>query len=167
MEAWLASLSSNGGNYIRVWLSNDFWDVEHEKSGVYDEDKARRIDRMLDLCRKYGIRVKLTMEHFRSIGGGSQPWADKPLHNVANGGTAQSVADFFDGEPSRALFMNKIAWYGKRYGDQPVVYGWELWNEINAVSGRGNIMAWTEIMLARTAQDLSQEHGHAEPGELR
>jgi len=148
MEAWLASLSSNGGNYIRVWVSNDFWDVEHERSGVYDEAKARRIDRMLDLCRKYGIRVKLTMEHFRSIGGGRQAWADKPLHNLANGGTAQSVADFFDGEPSRSLFKNKIAWYGERYGNQPVVYGWELWNEINAVSGGGNIMAWTEIMLA-------------------
>jgi len=148
MEAWLASLSSNGGNYIRVWLSNDFWDVEHEKSGVYDEEKARRIDRMLDLCRKYGIRVKLTMEHFRSIGGGRQAWADKPLHNVANGGTAKSVADFFDGEASRDQFKRKIEWYGKRYGDQPVVYGWELWNEINAVSGRGDIMAWTQIMLA-------------------
>ena len=35
MEAWLAFLSSDGGNYIRVWLSHDFWDVEHEKSGVY------------------------------------------------------------------------------------------------------------------------------------
>ena len=148
MEAWLAALSSNGGNYIRVWLSNDFWDVEHEKSGVYDEEKAKRIDRMLDLCRKYGIRVKLTMEHFRSIGGGRQAWADKPLHNVANGGTAQSMADFFDGEASREQFKRKIAWYGKRYGNQPVVYGWELWNEVNAVSGRGDIMAWSETMLA-------------------
>jgi hypothetical protein len=24
MEDWIARLSSNGGNYIRVWLSNDF-----------------------------------------------------------------------------------------------------------------------------------------------
>ena len=148
MEAWLASLSSNGGNYIRVWLSNDFWDVEHEKSGVYDEEKAKRSDRMLELCRKYGIRVKLTMEHFRSIGGGRQAWADKPLHNVLNGGTAQSMADFFDGEASREQFKRKIAWYGKRYGDQPVVFGWELWNEVNAVNGRGNTMAWSQLMLA-------------------
>ena len=146
-ESWLSSLSSNGGNYIRVWLSNDFWDVEHEKSGVYDEAKALRIDRMLDLCRKYGIRVKLTMEHFRTIGGGRQAWADKPLHNAANGGTARSMDDFFDGEASRALFERKIAWYGKRYGDQPVVYGWELWNEINAVSGHGDILGWSELML--------------------
>jgi hypothetical protein len=103
---------------------------------------------MLDLCRKYGIRVKLTMEHFRSIGGGRQAWADKPLHHVANGGTAQSMPDFFDGEPSREQFKRKIAWYGNRYGNQPVVYGWELWNEVNAVNGRGNIMAWSEMMLA-------------------
>jgi hypothetical protein len=148
MEGWLASLSSNGGNYIRVWLSNPFWDVEFEKSGVYDAERAKRADRLLDLCRKYHIRVKLTMEHFRSIGGGRQAWADKPLHNVANGGPAQSMADFFGGEASRAQFKRKIEWYANRYGDQPIVYGWELWNEINAVTGNGDIMAWTEIMLA-------------------
>jgi hypothetical protein len=26
-EEWLAKLAANGGNYIRVWLSNPFWDV--------------------------------------------------------------------------------------------------------------------------------------------
>ena len=156
MEDWLANLSANGGNYIRVWLSNEFWDVEHEKSGVYDEKKAQRIDRLFDLCRKHGIRVKLTMEHFRSIGGGRQPWADKPLHNVANGGTARSMADFFDGEASRELFKRKIAWYGARYGDQPVIYGWELWNEINAVNDPGDIMAWTRVMLAELHHTFPQ-----------
>jgi hypothetical protein len=147
MEAWLASLSGNGGNYIRVWLSNPFWDVEHERSGVYDAARARRIDALLEMCRRYNIRVKMTMEHFRSIGGGTLQWADKPLHNVSNGGTAQSMADFFDGEASRARFRRKIEWYRERYGDQPYIYGWELWNEINAVGGGGDYMAWTQLML--------------------
>lgn len=146
MEAWLDSLASNGGNYIRVWLSNPFWDVEHERSGVYDAEKAKRIDRLIEMCRKRGIRVKMTLEHFRSIGGGRQRWADKPLHNMVNGGTASSIADFFDGEASRAQFRKKIRWYADRYGDESVIYGWELWNEINAVSG-GDYMAWTEVML--------------------
>ncbi len=145
-EEWLSKLSANGGNYIRVWLSNAFWDVEHEKSGVYDEARARLVDRALEMCRQRGIRVKMTMEHFRSVGGGPQSWADKPLHHVSNGGTAQSMADFFDGEPSRERFRGKIEWYAKRYGDQPVIYGWELWNEVNAVRG-GNYLAWTEAML--------------------
>jgi hypothetical protein len=146
-EEWLAKLAANGGNYIRVWLSNPLWDVEHDKSGVYDEAKARQIDRMLEMCRKHGIRVKMTIEHFRSIGGGTQAWADKPLHHVSQGGPAQSIADFFDGEAPRAQFRRKIEWYANRYGDQPVVYGWELWNEVNAVRG-GNYLAWTEVMLA-------------------
>ena len=147
MDEWLTQLSSNGGNYIRVWISDPFWAVEHEKSGVYDEARAKRIDRLFEMCGRHGIRVKLTMEHFRSIGGGKQSWADDPLHNIANGGTAQSMADFFDGEPSRAQFRSKIEWYGKRFGDRPEIYAWELWNEINAVSGEGDIMNWTRIML--------------------
>jgi hypothetical protein len=155
MESWLESLSSNGGNYIRVWVSNPFWDIENEKSGVYDQAQARRIDRLLELCEQHGIRVKLTLEHFRSIGGGSQKWADKPLHHVSNGGPAQSIADFFDGEASRAQFRQKIRWYGERYGPRPIIYGWELWNEVNAVRG-GDYMTWTGLMLAELHKTFPQ-----------
>ena len=69
MDEWMQKLATNGGNYIRVWVSSPFWDVEHAKSGVYDEAKAKRIDAMLDMARRYGIRVKMTLEHFRSIDG--------------------------------------------------------------------------------------------------
>ena len=143
---WLDALSASGGNYVRFWMSNPFWDVEHQKSGVYDEEKARLIERALEMCSARGIKVKLTIEHFRSIGGGPQSWADKPLHHIDNGGTARSIADFFDGEPSRARFREKIAWLKKRFGDRPEVFGWEFWNEINAVRG-GDYLAWTEAML--------------------
>jgi len=145
-EAWLAALSANGGNYIRVWLGNPFWDVEHIKSGAYDGEKARRIDRLLDLCRRYRLRVKMTMEHFRTIGEPGKSWADKPLHHVSNGGPASSIADFFDGEASRAQFRRKIRWYTERYGAQPIIFAWELWNEIDAVRG-GDYMSWTQLML--------------------
>ncbi len=148
-ESWIQQLSANGGNYIRVWLSSPFWDVEHEESGIYDEEKAQRIDRMLEMCRERGIRAKLTLEHFRTIGDdvpNKKSWNDKPLHHADNGGTATSIADFFDGEASRALFRKKIRWFADRYGDDPIIYGWELWNEVNAVRG-GDYMAWTEVML--------------------
>ena len=146
LEAWLDSLAANGGNYIRVWLSNPFWSVEHTKFGVYDEERARRIDRLLALCRARGIRVKMTIEHFRSVGGGHQKWADNPLWNVDHGGPAKSISDFFDGKASRAAFRRKLAWYGERFGSRPEIYGWELWNEVNAVNG-GDYLAWTEAML--------------------
>ena len=150
MDEWLGKLARNGGNYARVWLSSPFWDVEHRKSGEYDEAKALRIDELFRIARRHGIRLKLTLEHFREMT--DQPrqrWANKPLHLVARGGTASGMADFFDGEASRARFKQKLAWYAARYGDDPTVFGWELWNEINAVrAGESHYMPWTAAMLA-------------------
>jgi hypothetical protein len=40
MDEWMRKLSANGGNFIRLWLSNPFFDVEHEEAGVYNEEKA-------------------------------------------------------------------------------------------------------------------------------
>jgi hypothetical protein len=152
---WLDKLRANGGNYIRVWLSNPFWDVEHARSGEYDESRAKLIDAMLGMVRDRGIRVKMTLEHFRSIGGGPQAWADKPLHHVTHGGTATSIADFFDGEASRAQFRKKIEWYAQRFGSRPEIFGWELWNEINAVRG-GDYLSWTEAMLQHLHRHFPQ-----------
>ena len=146
METWMTELATNGGNYIRVWLGNPFFDVEHTHSGEYDEAKAQRIDALLNIASRDGIRVKLCLEHFRSLKGGRQSWANKPLHLVANGGTATNINDFFDGTASRELFKKKLAWFAHRFGSNPTVFGWELWNEINAVQG-GDYMAWTELML--------------------
>jgi len=68
------------------------------------------------------------------------------MHHEKNGGPAKSIADFFDGEAPREQFRGKIRWYAARYPARPEIFGWELWNEINAVRG-GGYMAWTEAML--------------------
>jgi hypothetical protein len=150
MDEWMQKLADNGGNYARVWISSPFWDVEHEKSGVYDEAQARRIDELLKMAKQHGIRLKLTLEHFREMT--DQPrqrWANKPLHLVANGGTATNMGDFFSGPASREQFRKKLAWLAKRYGDQPIIYGWELWNEVNAVrASQAEYLPWSEAMLA-------------------
>ncbi len=133
METWLRKLSANGGNYARIWLSNPFFDVEHGESGRYDPERAKRIDDLLALAHKYGIRLKLCTEHFRHLGEGTQTWAAKPQHLLANGGPARDTADFFNGDAGRRQYKRKLAWYADRYGDEPMVFGWELWNEMNAV----------------------------------
>lgn len=150
MNAWFTKLAAQGGNYVRVWLSAPFWDVEHAQSGQYDETKAGRIDEMLRMAQEHGIRVKLTLEHFREMAAQPrQAWANKPLHLRENGGPATGMADFFDGEASRRQFEAKLDWLARRYGDNPAVYGWELWNEVNAVStDAAHYMPWTEHMLA-------------------
>ena len=142
----MEQLQANGGNYIRVWLSNPFFDVEHDRCGDYDEAKAKRIDALLAMAARHGIRIKMCLEHFRHLGDGRQSWAAKPLHLVANGGTATNISDFFNGTASREQFKKKLAWFAHRFGDNPSVFGWELWNEINAVQG-GDYLRWTEVML--------------------
>lgn len=148
MEQWIEALAEHGGNFLRIWMSSGFWDPEHEQAGVFDEQRAKRIDALLELARRYGIRVKITIEHFREIDPGNvrQSWAAKPLHHVSRGGTARDMADWLANEPSRAAFRRKLDWLQKRFGDQPLVFGWELWNEINAVRG-GDYLAWSEAML--------------------
>jgi len=146
MEAWFQKLSAQGGNYVRIWLSNPFFDVEHERSGVFDEERAKRIEALLALAKKYGIRLKLCTEHFRHLGEGTQVWAAKPQHLIQNGGPAKDTADFFLGEAGRAQYKRKLAWYAKRYDCDPIIFGWELWNEMDAV--RANVWEpWTAEML--------------------
>jgi hypothetical protein len=149
MDEWIGKLAAHGGNYLRVWLSSPFWDVETGKSGVYEEDKAKRIDQVLSICRKHGVRVKFTMEHFRAIDeSGKQPWARKDIHHVTRGGPAKSMDDFYQNPASREQFKRKLAWFQKRYGSDPTVYGWELWNEIDAVRSKPESwMPWTQEML--------------------
>ena len=144
MEVWLKNLSAHGGNYARIWLSSRYFDIEHERSGRYDPQQAGHIDELLRLAARCHVRLKLCLEHFRTIEG--KDWAAKPLHHVSNGGPASSIADFFDSPRCRSQFKGKLAWFAQRYGDDPNVFGWELWNEVNCVGG-GDWMAWTEDML--------------------
>jgi hypothetical protein len=162
MDDWMKSLSENGGNFLRVWLSSPFWDVEHQRCGQYDPAVGKRIDRLFAMARKYNLYLKLTIEHFREIDpddpyAKQRPWATKPLHHVSRGGTATSMDDWFTGESSRGQFRKKLDWYAERYGSDPIVFGWELWNEVNAVRSR-EYLPWTELML--------DELGRRFPGNL-
>ncbi|MGE5294422.1 MAG: cellulase family glycosylhydrolase [Solirubrobacterales bacterium] len=149
MEQWMGQLAVNGGNFIRVWLSNEFFDVEHSRSGVYDEQKAQRIDAVLAIARKHDIRVKMTLEHFRHLGDGTQSWAAKPIHHASRGGPAKDIVDFFANPASQQQFKTKIEWYAGRYGDDPTVFAWELWNEFDAVQELWKPEMWQDSGVAR------------------
>ncbi len=153
MERWMQALAAHGGNYIRIWLSASFWDMERQQAGVFDAERAQRVEALLALASKHGIRVKMTIEHFREIDPADvrQAWASKPLHHVSQGGTARDMPDWLANERSRTQFRAKLDWLQMRFGDQPTIFAWELWNEINAVRG-GNYLEWSEVMLPELKQ---------------
>ncbi|MEP6735593.1 MAG: hypothetical protein ABJA70_08750 [Chryseolinea sp.] len=150
IEGWMKNLSANGGNYIRIWLSHRFWDIE-ESAGVYSQDKAERIDRFISLARKYKLRIKITLEHFRSITleENNQPWATKFIYHRSRGGKLDSVRQYLASGEGRKLFLDKLDFYKRRYGADTLFFGWELWNEMNAMKGPEDsvFFSWNVDML--------------------
>jgi len=143
---WLDKLAANHGNYVRLWIGHRFFEVEHEKYAVYDPAKADIIRQALDLCRSRGIRVKLTLEHFRNVKPGANTWALKTLYHTSRGGPSEDIAAWVASPEARAQFVRKIQWYRAQFGDDPTVFAWELWNEMDAIQG-GDYMDWTRAML--------------------
>lgn len=158
LERRFDKLSAGGGNFVRIWMSHPFFDVEHTHSGQYDVDKVGRIKAVLALARARGIRVKLCIEHFRTLKEqpvkfpGSVTFGN-PLHHRDRGGPATTMAEFFEAKASRAQFKRKLRWLADQIGDDPTVFAWELWNEVNSVHGQGWI-PWTEEMLAELHNDF-------------
>jgi hypothetical protein len=160
IEEWMKNLSANGGNYIRVWLSQSFWDVEKERAGQYDEQKAKRIDRFMAMARKYHLHIKLTLEHFRSLTMEENPqsWATKPAYHTSHGGPLDSIGQYLSTAAGRQLFLNKVKYYQQRYGSDTLFFGWELWNEMNAVKGPedSTFYDWNEQMLKAVKQSFPE-----------
>ncbi|MEP7372060.1 MAG: hypothetical protein ABI675_01650 [Chitinophagaceae bacterium] len=151
IDHWMKRLSENGGNYIRVWLSESFWDMEDKAAGKYSDDKVKRIDRFMAMARKYKLRIKITLEHFRSVTlvENAQKWATKFVYHTSNGGPLDSIRQYLTSSAGQQLFLNKIDFYKKRYGSDSLFFGWELWNEMNAMKGPEDsiFFAWNEKML--------------------
>lgn len=156
IEQWMKNLSENGGNYIRVWLSQSFWDVEDKQAGEYSEEKAQRIDRFVELARKHNLRIKMTLEHFRSLTmeENSQSWAIKSVYHKSNGGPLDSIRQYLTSEDGHNLFLKKVDYYRERYGSDTLFFGWELWNEMNAMKGPTDdvFFKWNEKMLSEVKE---------------
>lgn len=152
IERWMKNLSANGGNYIRVWLSESFWDMEDKQAGQYSEDKIRRIDRFIRMARENHLRIKITLEHFRSLTleENAQTWATKFVYHSSHGGPLDSIRQYLTSPEGHRLFLDKVDFYQRRYGSDTLFFGWELWNEMNAMAGPTDsiFFGWNERMLS-------------------
>ncbi len=153
LTRWLVDLAAAGGNFARFWLGHPMFDLEPGPLGRFDEAAARRLQRVLDLCALKGIRVKLTLDHFRFID--PEPVAEsfpgaasfaRPAWHEAKGGPARTMDDFWQTPACRAAYRRKLDWLAERFSGHPAVLAWELWNEVNACRGAG-WEEWSREML--------------------
>ncbi|NIK78070.1 hypothetical protein FHS15_003208 [Paenibacillus castaneae] len=131
---WFHEFSENGGNFVRLWLSSSYFEPETGIAGDLDLVKLARLDQVVELARVYGIRLKFCLEHFRTLDPFRSEWSNRVLEHPLNGKHPKDMDDWFTNEEWQSLWWRKVEAYVARYGDDPVVMAWELWNEINACS---------------------------------
>ena len=148
-KRWFAELKAAGANYCRIWLSNRYTQARTELMGVHDLIALERYDAVMELARAAGVRVKLCLEHWRTFSDAPH-FAYKRYVDPDTGLQLMDENEWFLSEKWNERWLSDIAPYIERYHDDPVVFAWELWNEIDC--GKGSfeaVTAFTKRMLPR------------------
>lgn len=144
---YVNALADNGANYGRVWLGSALMEIETEY-GKVDSTHLDNIAYLLDLASQRGVRVKLCIESFRYIRPGKNRWDTKASYHTSNGGPFEDSYEYIASQRGRDEYLRRLAIIRDRVGNHPAVFGWELWNEMNAVHCNG-LTEWNEYMLPR------------------
>ena len=155
LEKWMRAFAANGGNYIRLFLCRPTFEVMPECAGVYDAHNGQNIVKIVRLAEELGIKIKFTLEVFRSVRPANEvsgDWAvkcNKPIYAEAAGGTMEG---FFTSETCHDIFMGKVRYLASLgLGDSPAVIDWELFNEIGSGYATTAWVAWSERVQSEMA----------------
>ncbi|MDD3587261.1 MAG: cellulase family glycosylhydrolase [Thermoguttaceae bacterium] len=146
MEFYFQQLAKNGGNYCRIWLGSKFFEIERTSPGKYEEAYIQRFAKVLKLAEKYDIRLKLCIEHYRTVKPGGKVGSEIFLRNAYVTDPPLSMKKFMDSPAFDQYYLNRCKVFAERFSDNPYVFAWELWNEVNCIP---NFIDWTAEMLPR------------------
>jgi hypothetical protein len=120
---------------MRIWISSPFLEIEDEKAGQYSQVKFNRIDKVLQFADQYNIRIKFTLQHIRTISSGNvkNSWANSAILHADNGGPFKNITEYINTVEGKRFYMNRVRALADRYSNNEQIFGWELWNEMDAV----------------------------------
>ncbi|RYY25491.1 MAG: hypothetical protein EOO04_11870 [Chitinophagaceae bacterium] len=132
MESYFKDMTQMGITVFRNWgitVSDGSNEFEALVTGAnsYNEQAFRRIDKMLELCNKYNIRVILCLVKENRFWGGTAAFSK--LHGGGNYYTAPEPRKGF--KQLLDTMVNRINFYtGKSYKDDKAILAWEFGNEV-------------------------------------
>ncbi len=127
---WFRQLSEAGGNFARLWVSLPYFNAQGEMAGELHPAVFSRLDAVVDLARRYRVRLKLCLENFRAFDPALASQTTV-LKHPDDGRSPENMDEWFQSEVWQALWWKRVDAYLARHGDDPTVMAWELWNEIN------------------------------------
>lgn len=150
-EELIKKLSEDGFNLIRLGMT---WDAVEPEPGQYDEEYLDRVEKVADLCEKYGIYFYLDMHQDLYSGGpkgtagdGAPYWACitdggkfKPAKLVWAEGyfwgkaTHRSFDHFWADSPLlgksvQTYYREMWSHVAERFKDHPALFGYDMLNE--------------------------------------
>lgn len=128
-------MKANGANFVRIMMQWDFTQLEKPVNN-YRPQAFDNIDFLIDIARENGIKLKLSMDSFRTI----------EKSQYAKSGI-KDMDEYLTSPKWRAQFLKRIDMLASRYSKCNAIFAIELWNEMNCVSAKHeNIVAWTDYM---------------------
>jgi len=156
---WLGKLSSNGGNFIRVWMADWSFGLEWQNNNngylglkKYKQSNAYYLDWLLDKCAASGVYMMLCLNHHGQVSTTTNPeWANNP-YNSALGGPCTNTWDFFTNSDAQDDIKNRLKYIVARYGYATSLMSWELFNEVewtdNFDTYKADITNWHNTMAS-------------------
>lgn len=135
--------AESGERILRVHLTVGFQPCA--TAGAVDEAWARQWERVFDLAAAKGLHVLPVFGVWGDWNDGSSglPWHqwDKNPFNVAKGGPARSPAELFGDTECRRLWLGWLEALVKRWQARPNILGWEIFSELDLVTGATEAVA--------------------------
>ncbi len=160
-ERWFKKLSGNGVNVARVWLGHEYFSPDTLNVCEFEATQFSKIDCLLSIAKKYGIKLKLTLEQFRffsydqqgNSGGYSGDVFKKFNKNLyCHGERCENADEWLTSERWKTAWLFKVEELAKRYAGDTEIFAIELWNEMNCVGTWENMVNWNREMLPKVKQ---------------
>lgn len=151
-DKYFKKMSENGENYARMWTTAWWLGIEWSRSyspyykglGRYNLKNAWQLDYVLDIAKKYGIYLDLTLiNHGQFSIRPDAEWWDNP-YNEINGGFLSSPDEFFVDDRAINYFKRRLDYIVSRWAYSTSITFWELWNEVDLTGyyDTGKVRYW-------------------------
>lgn len=154
-ERWFRTCAENGVTMARIWLGHEYFCPDTLEVGQFDPIKIAKIDAIVDMARRYGLRLKLVIEQFRYFNYDKKADSDSYEDDVfrkfnknlyKNGRRCESSEEWLADPVWQDAWLEKIAALAARLSGDPTVFAIELWNEMNCMPKK-HLNAWNLRML--------------------
>ncbi len=155
-DAWMTAFAANGGNFVRLWLSQPFLEVMPEKAGEFSVEATDNLKWLVKRAEELNLKLKFTFENFRRPGARTDC---DPANGIVSfrdpvyAPYAKTMLDVFSKQDCFDIYLAKARHVAEAVGQSDALIAVELWNEITSACWNRDVVGdWSTRMLAELAK---------------